>query len=244
MSKRLKLEKDPFGNALKAHLEGRKNLFIKVHSSAASEDHIQVKYLFRDHDDWPELEKQAIKLCKGKILEIGAGAGSHALFLQNSGLDVTAVDISEGSVEVMGARGIKNIIWGSGLELELGGFDTILLLMNGIGIVESLDGLEKFLLTCFEKYLNPGGQLVFDSSDLVYLLNDQESQIHNYKESRYYGEVAYKMEFEETLGDRFHWLFIDFATLQEICLRLGFKAEKVFEDDHFAYLVKVTNPLS
>ena len=83
--------------------------------------------------------------------------------------------------------------------------------------------------------------MIFDSSDLVYLLNDQDSQIHNYKESRYYGEVAYKMEFDEILGEKFHWLFIDFATLQETCQRLGFHVEKVFEDDHFAYLAKVTN---
>ncbi len=237
---RLTRETDPFGSALLDHSKGKKNLFIKVHSDATEEDHIQVRYLFRPFDSWPELEKVAISKCKGKILEVGAGAGSHSLYLQEKGQNVTSLDFSPGAVEVMRSRGLKDVVYENFEDFQGRGYDTILLLMNGIGLVGSIVGLRSFLNKCFTQLLNQHGQLLFDSSDLVYLLSDPESNIHSYKGKRYYGEVSYRMEYQGILGPRFSWLFIDFKTLESTAKEIGLKAEKVFEDDHFAYLARIT----
>jgi SAM-dependent methyltransferase len=235
-------ESDPFGAALLDHYNGRKNLFIKVHSDASSEDHIQVKYLFRSYSEWPKLEKRAIETCRGRILEFGAGAGSHSLYLQEKGFDVTAADHSPGAITVMQKRGVQKVIHSTAQDFEESGFDTVLLLMNGIGLVQNIKGLKAFLNKIFKSVLENKGQLLFDSSDLVYLLNDPGSRVHEIKNKRYYGEVAYKMEYENILGPKFHWLFIDFSTLKGISEGLKLKAEKIFEDDHFAYLAKISRP--
>ncbi len=230
---------DPFGQALRDHLKGKRNLFIRVHSDATSEDHIDVKYLFREFTDWPEIEKKAIALCRGKILELGSGAGSHGLYLQEQGFDITCLDFSPGSVSVMKERGVKNAVLDTYQNFGATGFDTILMLMNGIGIVGSLKGLRDFLEKAFHSILADGGQVIFDSSDLVYLLSDPGSTIHGFKNSRYYGEVRYRMEYEKTFGPGFSWLFVDFKTLSIECKKLGLKVEKIYEDDHFAYLARV-----
>ena len=238
--KTLSPDSDPFGAALWDHQQGKRNLFIKVHSDASEEDHIHVKYLFRKYSSWPVLEKKAISLCKGKILELGGGAGSHSLYLQSKGQEVHCLDFSPGAIEVMKERGVENTVFDSVDSYSGTGFDTVLLLMNGIGLVKDIKGLHSFLSKCFSQFLKPGGQLLFDSSDLVYLLSDPGSTIHAYKNKRYYGEVFYRMEYEGIFGPKFKWLFIDFNTLKGIAKKEGLIAEKLFEDDHFAYLARVT----
>ena len=104
-----------------------------------------VPIYFRSPEAMPDLEVMAIDLCKGKTLDIGAGAGSHALLLQDKGVDVTAIDISEGAVEVMKERGVNKASVQDVFEMKHEKFDTLLLLMNGIGLVQTIDGLKRFL---------------------------------------------------------------------------------------------------
>ncbi|HEY4208321.1 MAG TPA: class I SAM-dependent methyltransferase [Puia sp.] len=204
----------------------------------AEKELMPVATYFRDADDMPELEWTALRDCKGRILDIGAGAGSHALLLQKMGLDVTGLDISALNAKTMKERGIRKVLRRDFFTLPpAASYDTLLLLMNGIGIAATLDGLHLI----FQKaraLLRPGGSLIFDSSDVAYLYHGGPP-----KKGPYYGEIFYLYEYRRQRTAWFKWLFVDKRTLRRIASQNGWKMKVLFEDDFNQYLVKCTpNP--
>ena len=217
-----------------------KKLNIEVWSNIAETDIIPVHYLFRPFDEMPPLEQEALKQCRGKILDIGAGAGSHALWLQEQDFDVTALEVSPGCCEVMKKRGVRNILQEDFFSLtEENRYDTLLMLMNGIGIVGTTDRLKEFF-TAARKLLKSGGQILVDSSDLRYLfLEDDGSILINLNDS-YYGEVEYRMSYKKQKGRRFPWLFIDDQLMEYHAENNGFRFERITEGNHYDYLARLT----
>ena len=143
------------GRAIAEYHHTKKAEKLRVFSPMFEEDEIPVTTLFRNYEDMPEIERAALNMAKGRTLDVGAGAGCHSLVLQQRGLDVTAIDISPLSVETMKERGIHKAKRQDFFTLE-GKFDTILMLMNGIGIVGSLERMPVFF-TQLDKILAPGG---------------------------------------------------------------------------------------
>ena len=190
---------------------------------------------FRSFTQMPEIEQKALQLCEGKTLDIGAGAGSHSLYLQNKGLEVLALDISELCIKTIQERGVKHTVTTDFFDWKTHEkFDTILLLMNGIGICEDIFGFPIFLDRA-QKLLNPNGQIVFDSSDIVYMFEEDE-----FPEDKYYGEFVCAYGYKRQKTDWFSWLYLDFDTMQQIASNKGWKAEKIKEDDHYHYLARLT----
>jgi SAM-dependent methyltransferase len=181
----------------------------------------------------PELEWVALHQCRGRILDIGAGAGSHALALQEMKLDITALEISPLSAAVMQARGVKNVINEDFFHLDTETrYHTLLLLMNGIGLSGTLSGLRVFLAKA-RTLLQPGGQLIFDSSDISYLYDGKPP-----KSAEYYGEILYQYAYRRQRSEWFKWLFIDRKTLTKIAAEEGWKTELIFEDPNDQFLVR------
>ncbi len=195
-------------------------------------EEMPIKVYFRDMNTMPELEWVALQQCRGSILDIGAGAGSHALALQQLGQETTALDISPLLARLMEERGVKHVIHRDFFELDAGNYDTLLLLMNGIGLSGTLDGLRTFLAKA-RKLLRPGGQLIFDSSDIAYLYHGNPPKTGNY-----YGEISYQYEFKRQQSDWFQWLFIDRNTLTGVAEQEGWTTEILFEDRHDQYLAR------
>jgi cyclopropane fatty-acyl-phospholipid synthase-like methyltransferase len=185
-----------------------------------------------------EIERKALDMAKGRILDVGAGAGCHSLVLQKRGLDVTAIDISPLSVETMKEREVKKVIEQNFLTLE-GQYDTILMLMNGIGIVGTLERLPEFFKQ-LDKILAPGGQVLCDSSDISYVFEDEEGMIDIPNEMDYYGEHSFQMQYKDTIGEPFDWLYIDADTLKQKAGRCGYVVEVVAEGGHYDYLARLT----
>ncbi|WP_207431175.1 class I SAM-dependent methyltransferase [Sabulibacter ruber] len=229
-----KPQPDPMGAGIKAYWEGDKEATITVYSDQMEADELPVAYLFRTLEEMPQREQFALSEAKGRVLDIGAGAGSHALALQEKGLAVTALEISQRACEVQKARGVKQVLQGDFFTLEPSSHDTLLLLMNGIGLAGTLEGLPAFLETC-SKWLAPGGQILLESSDILYLYEDEDGSVLIDLNGPYYGELTYMMEFEEERSAPFPWLFISFDLLQQYAEEAGFKAELLLqeEDDHF-----------
>ena len=196
-------------------------------------EEMPVKTYFRAMDEMPELEWIALQQCRGRILDIGAGAGSHSLALQQLGQEVTALEISPLSASVIKDRGVAQVRCQD--FFDLAGeekFDTLLLMMNGIGIAGSLEGLRAFFRKA-RALLSPGGTLVFDSSDIAYLYEGKPPPAPGY-----YGELIYQYEYRRQLSDRFPWLFIDRRTLAQIAATEDWQMELLFEDNQDQYLVK------
>jgi len=191
-----------------------------------------VELYFRSSEEMPKLEWIALQQCRGRILDIGAGAGSHSLALQHLGLDVTALEISPLAAGVINARGVRQIICQDffSLPVEEGVYDTLLLMMNGIGLSGTLDGLRAFLNKA-RLLLRPGGRLVFDSTDIAYLYDGRPP-----KTLPYYGEIRYQYEYRRERSDWFNWLFIDRKTLTDVAASAGWKTEVIFEDKSDQYL--------
>lgn len=236
----LKPEKDPLGNAiLDYYHNGVTDAEIQVHTQMADDDVIPVKLLFRSYKDMSKLEQHALHQCKGKILDMGAGAGSHSLALQTMGLDVAAIDISPGAVTVMKARGVQQVRQMEVFNLKDEKYDTLLLMMNGVGLVANISGFRKFLTLC-DELLNPYGQILFDTSDIEYLYMEEDGSRLIELTHGYYGEVIYQMEYKGTVGDKFGWLYLDFITLTEIAQEHGYGVQLLFDDGRFNYLVRLT----
>lgn len=185
----------------------------------------------------PGVEKTALDLCRGKVLDVGCGAGSHALFLQNErNLDIKAIDTSPGAIEIAEIRGVKETVCQDFYEIENEKFDTILMLMNGSGIIGKLKNLNLF----FEHsrtLLNEGGQILMDSSDLIYLFEDEKPDLE-----KYYGELEYKLSYKNAESDYFDWLYIDARLLEEKAKEHNFRCEIIQKGEHFDYLA-ILNPL-
>ena len=230
-------KKDPMGRAIAEYYKTRRAAKLRVFSPMFDEDEIPVETLFRSFEDMPGIERKALDMARGKVLDVGAGSGCHSLVLQQRGLDVTAIDISPLSVETMRQRGLKNVLEQDFFTLE-GRFDTILMLMNGIGIVGTLKRMPEFFHQ-LDKVLSPGGQLLCDSSDISYLFKDEEGHF-DYPDTNYYGEHVFRMQYKDTIGEPFSWLYIDKDLLAEEALKNGFLAEIVAEGDHYDYLARIT----
>lgn len=205
-----------------------------VHDLHGPKVEMQIPVYFRHPSSMPELEQMALKECRGKVLDIGAGAGSHALTLQEQGFDVTALDISPKATEVMHHRGVKNVVCGDVYGYTEAKYDTLLLLMNGIGLTATLDGLRKFLAHA-KDLIDAAGQLIFDSSNVAYLFEESVPE-----DAGYYGEIRCRYEYKQKKTDWFTWLYVDQETLQRIATAEGWLFEKLFEDEEDQYLARLT----
>lgn len=229
---------DPFGEAIRDYVEKEKAPDLKVNSNYTEDESIPISYLFRTEKGMPNLEREALKLCKGKILDIGAAAGCHTLLLQKKGFNVTALEISELAVEAMKKRGIQKVIHGDILSFSTKKYDTLLLLMNGTGIGGTIEGLKKLLLH-LKSLLNEKGQILIDSSDIKYLFEEEDGSMWvDMANPKYYGEMEYEISYKKSMS-KFNWLFVDFETLKKSCINLGLSCELVTEGDHYEYLARI-----
>ena len=226
---------DPMVSAIyDFHKNGSAKTLV-VHSSMFEDDEIPVEGLFREYDDMPELEQVALTMAKGKILDVGAGAGCHSLALQKMGKSVVAIDISPLSVEVMKERGVDARQVNFYDESFTETYDTILLLMNGTGVIGNLDNIPAFFER-LKQILNPGGCVLIDSSDLRYLFEEEDGSLMIDLADDYYGQLDYQMEYDGVVGEPFDWLYLDFDTLAFYAEENGFTAELVAEGEHYDYL--------
>jgi cyclopropane fatty-acyl-phospholipid synthase-like methyltransferase len=230
---------DIYGKALLNFMEKPDNQEILVHSDIAESEPYPVSWFFRSNEEFPELEKVALELCKGTILDIGAGTGIHSLALQNIGMNVTALDISPGAVKCMQNQGVENALLQDFYTIEDTTYDTLLMLMNGFGIMGKVEFVQDFFIKA-DKLLNKGGQIIVDSSDLLHLYMEEDGSVLLDLNGEYYGEINYQMEFNGEKGHSFPWLFLDFGSLKEEAEKAGFFAEKINEDENRHYLAKIT----
>ncbi|NOR86428.1 MAG: methyltransferase domain-containing protein [Bacteroidales bacterium] len=239
MSKCLKAVDDVMGKALLDYQGGMLKGELIVHTTVAEDEPYDVAVFFRNYDEMPLLEQKALELASGSILDVGAGTGIHSLALEKMGKKCKAIDISELSVEIMKEEGVESFSCEDFYELKNQKYDTLLLLMNGIGIVETMDGFQRFFNHC-ETILKIGGQILLDSSDIIYLFEEEDGSYLVQLNEKYYGEVEFQVEYNGAKGIPFPWLFIDFDNLQHQAEKYGFQAELIQNGEHFDYLARIT----
>lgn len=230
---------DPISHALNDYLSGERNQNIIVHCDLAEDDVMEVDYFFRTFDELPESEKIALTHCGTKILDVGACAGAHAFPLQDKGHQVMAIDTSKGAIEYLKTKKIKAEVI-SFMNYSGNDFDTLLFLMNGIGIAGKLVDLDHFLQHC-SSLLKSGGNILCDSTDVRYFYEDEEGAVWMDLNAEYYGEFSFQLVYKETHGEWFNWLYLDYETLEKYALKNGFSCSIIYQDgaEFLAELVKL-----
>ncbi|GEL10939.1 Methyltransferase domain-containing protein [Flavobacterium glycines] len=231
--------KDLFGKAILDYQTNNSPEDLITETTISEEDEMSVAYLFRNFDAMPIIEQKALQLAKGKVLDVGAGAGSHSLYLQNErNLDTTAIDISANAIKSCQLRGVKKAFVQDILTLENEKYDSILLLMNGTGIFGTLKNTPKFLQK-LKSLLNPGGQILIDSSDIIYMFDEDEDGAYEVPANGYYGELEFTISYKGEKEDSFPWLYLDFNTLQNAANDNGLQCELISEGEHYDYLARL-----
>lgn len=228
--------KDLFGKAILDYQTNNAPQPLITETNISEADEMDVSYLFRSYKSMPKLEQKALQLAKGKVLDVGCGAGSHSLYLQNErNLEVLAIDISEQAIEACKLRGVKNAQTIDLLSLESGNFDTIILLMNGTGIFENLSKTSLYLQK-LKSLLAPKGQILIDSSDLIYMFDEEEDGSKWISAEGYYGELTFTISYKNQTENPFPWLYMDYNTLQNAAHANGLECELIAEGEHFDFL--------
>ena len=226
--------KDVLGDALWDYYHHEHAYKLWIDNRYGRREEMPVAIYFRDEESLPELEELALQACRGTVLDAGAGAGAHSLVLQQRGLPVTALDISPKAVQVAQMRGVRNVVCADIFQFHSKPFDTILLLMNGIGLSRSLQGL-RILLQHLKTLLQPNGQLLFDSSDVGYLYKKRPKPT-----DRYYGEIEYRYTYRQQTTDWFYWLYLDAHTLASLAAEEGWQTELLYDVGYDQYLARLT----
>ena len=232
------LTNDLIGTALLEFHNGRSWENIITVSSVAGEDELPIPYLFRSYAEMPLLEQKALDMARGRVLDLGCGAGSHSLHLQDQGLEVHAMDISPGAVATCSLRGVTRAqvmdLW----QLGEGSYDTLLALMNGVGLCGTLNRLPEFL-NILKRQLAPEGRILMDSSDIVYMFENDQGDYELPADLTYYGETSFHMTYKNLRSPTFPWLYIDFDLLKQYAGQAGLTCTLVQEGPHYDYLASL-----
>jgi SAM-dependent methyltransferase len=231
--------KDLFGKAILDFQTNNSPENLVTETNISEADEMRVDYLFRSFNEMPKLEKKALQLCKGKVLDVGCGAGSHSLYLQEKGFEVTAIDISENAIKACKLRGLNDVRVQNILDLKNESFDTILLLMNGTGIFRTLLETSNYLQK-LKSLLNPNGQILIDSSDIIYMFDEEADGSYLVPADGYYGELTFTISYKNETEESFPWLYLDYNTLQNAAHANGLQCELILEGEHFDYLARLT----
>ncbi len=244
-----------FGRALLDYYHNTSPAPLFLHNNYGSTEEMPVGVFFRGPEEFPELESHALSLCCGRILDVGAGAGSHALFLQSQGKEVYALEKCRAACDIMRSRGVERVIGADFFDFASNGtvdnneivnhyrientghkhfYDTLLFMMNGIGLAENLENVVLLLEHC-HTLLKPGGQILFDSSDLNYLYQDGSIS----RPAGYYGEVGFQYEYKGIKGPPFGWVYVDPETMASIARASGWDMQILFDDGEDQYLARL-----
>jgi SAM-dependent methyltransferase len=230
----------PYGQALLDYDRGDTLATIVAHREDGLVSDIPASIFFREPTAFSPIEQRALALCRGQVLDIGAGTGCHSLALQDRGIRVLAIDVSDQAVEIMSHRGVEECQQADVFGFLAGPFDTLLVMMHGIGMVQNLAGLDRFL-SHTRRLIRPNGQMLLDSLD-VRRTDDPRHlayQEANRQSGRYEGEIRMRFGYKGRMGPEFGWLHVDPGTLDQHAGSGGWSCQVICQEDSGDYLAQL-----
>ncbi len=229
----------PHGLALRGFFLGDSESRVIVRDGEGEVEVVPVRIFFRDRGSFSALEEAALDLCRGRVLDVGGGAGCHSLDLQARGFSVCAIDVAPEAVDVMRMRGVKQAYCADIFAFQAEPFDTLLMLMNGIGIVGNLGRLRRFLREV-PRLLQPGGQILLDSYDPGWPEDGGDASTVPGHSGGYLGEMRFQLEYQGRRGPFYEWLFVDLPTLRRHAEAEGWSCEGIWHEAEGHYLARLT----
>ncbi len=221
------------GRAMLDYLDGDSGAAVTIHGFEEGPEDVPIEvFMAGGQGDFSALELTAVELCVGRVLDAGAGGGRMSIALQKRGHSVCAIDVSAEAVEVMRRRGIKGARAADVFDFVAEPFDTVLLMMNGVGIAGDLAGLDR-LFESLHKLVKDDGRVLLDSLDM------RDGDEIGEPGRPYPGVVRMTVEYRGARGRPFDWLFVDPDTLSERALLAGFYSQVIFQDGEGQYLARL-----
>jgi len=230
-------KQDPLGHCIRDFFRTGLDKPMRSWVNGKEEPLMYPSVFFRKQKDMNEIELAALNSAHGKILDVGAGAGCHSLVLQLLGHDVTALESSKQSCEVMRQRGLKQVVQSDIMHFSEKKYDTILLLMNGFGIAGNEESLPHFLRH-LKSLLNDGGKIIGESTDIFYTHQTERGVADIDLSKGYYGEVEFRVRYG-SLETTFPWIYPDEYLLEEIASEVGLKMEIPVRGDRYNFLCEL-----
>jgi SAM-dependent methyltransferase len=231
----------PHAAAMQAYHRGKHDAVLVVYDDF-ERDEVPVSYFFRGPNQFPPLELLALELCRGRVLDVGAGSGCHSLALQSRGLEVTAIEILPSMVRILEERGVRDARVATWMDIQAEPFDTVFMMMNGLGLTETLAGLRGFLSEA-RRLVRRGGQVLADSTDVRVRLDPEAGRtgVLERADGRYVGELHFQIEYGGDKGEPFPQLYVDANTLIHHAREEDWSCEIVRDPDEYGhYLARLT----
>ena len=206
----------PLGRALAAYASGDPGATLTVHVEDEPPEQLPASYFFREPSAMGAVDRAALELARGEVLDVGACAGAHAVPLVRAGHVVTAIDVIPEAVEILEGRGVPGARVASVWTFEPSTrFDTILALMNGTSLAGTMRGLVP-LLARLRELVASDGQLLIDSTELDEVGGE---------------ELHYQLEYDGERGPPFPQLFVGEAELERAAEEAGWSFEVVAREE-------------
>ena len=237
----LKPEEDPFGQGLLAQFKGRGVLEI-VERDDGYIDAMNCGTYFSEYEDWPSVEKKAMDLVKGKVLDVGCGAGRHSLYLQNRGFDVTGIDISPLAIEVCKLRGLKKtkVVPIEDLDFAPGSFDTVIMMGNNFGLFGNFKKAQR-LLRKLHRMTSDDALIIADTRDPYKTDNPAHIEYHkaNKEKGRMGGQVRIRVRFKKYVGKWFDYLMVSKEEMRGILKNTEWKIGEFIDSEGAEYIAVI-----
>lgn len=242
----MKTDRDAYGRQLLAQYEGQEpTAEIVERDDGYVDTGSEAGAYFEPYSRWPAIEQRAIKFAKGRVLDIGCGAGRHALYLQEKGLDVTGIDSSPGAIKVCRLRGVKKALVRPISDLDkfkAGSFDTVLMLGNNFGLFGSAAGAER-LLNKLSRITSSDAIIIAGTRDPHITTNADHLRYQrlNKKRGRLPGQIRLRVRFGKITGEWMDYLLASPREMETLLKGSGWEIERLIgtgEPSYFAIIRK------
>ena len=238
----MKIDKETFGRELSDGLHGRADSEIVERDDGYIDSSWALKTYFSSYKDWPPHQKKAMKLVRGRVLDIGCGAGRHAIYLQRKGFRVTGVDQSAFVIKVAKRRGLKDgrRIAIAELDRKAGGFDTIIMMGNNFGLFGNCRRA-KSLLRRFLSFTSDKARIVAECVDPYATDFPLHLAYHrrNRRRGRMGGQLRIRIRYQDRATPWFDYLFVSRDELREILRGTGWEIRRVIGSRRAAYVAVI-----
>jgi SAM-dependent methyltransferase len=231
---------EPYEQAMMDYFKGEKDNLISIIREDGFENKIPVSFLYGNSERFSLIDDKALSMCRGRVLDVGAGSGNHSLFLQQEGFEVYALEILPALIKILRLRGLSNVMESDVIQLENGNFDTVVMLGHGLGIAQDLSGLNA-LLQKLKSLITREGYILCDSLDVTKtdIPENLEYQKHIERLGRYRGEIRFRFKYKDSAGSLIKWLHVDLDTLSEVAFRNDMLCKLVYTDLDGNYLAQL-----
>jgi SAM-dependent methyltransferase len=228
----LSKDEDAFGHLLLDRLAGEAGQMILERDDGHAGPALPAEVFFAEADAWPDEERRVFEPIRGRVLDVGCGAGRHSLEAQRRGLEVVAIDVSPGAVEVSRRRGVHDVrlLPLAAVDSGLGAFDTVLMMCGNVGLVGTASEAARVLRE-LHGITTPDAAIVLDSVD-PHVANDAADlayQARSHARGRLPGQVTIRPRYRAWVTPWFDLLNVSASELERLLGRTGWRLAEVVE---------------